>query len=153
MIRRLAGVAVAGVAVALMGFGSVASAGTNLCVATNGEVRAQKGTASCSADEGAGNVAIAHGDKSTATVLSGVRNRATASGDSSTAATYDGDGNTAIATGDSSIALAGGGDGNTAIATGDHSIALAGEGDGNTATAITDGCTADATGSGQTDTC
>src|SRR3954454_18744433 len=61
-----------------------ARANTDLCVAANGEVRAQKGTATCAAD-GTGSVAIAKGDVSSATAIGGDHNRAKARGQFSTA--------------------------------------------------------------------
>lgn len=108
---------------------SVASAGAeapNLCVAANGEVRTQHGTATCTA-EGQGSVARAMGADSSATAAFGDHNRATASGHGSDA-------------------VAEFGNNNTATASGDGSIAVAAVGDNNTATAATDGCGAFANG-------
>ena len=80
-------------AVALAGTGllmaltpGLASAAPDLCVSTNGTVRVQKGTATCSSVAGPGNVAIASGTSSTATAGfsdGDQHNRARASGDNS----------------------------------------------------------------------
>lgn len=133
-----------------------AVAGPDLCVSTMGSVRVEKGTATCSSVEGAGNVAIARGAQSRAaagTTDGDEHNRSTATGVNSVAVTGNGDGNTATASGDGSGADAVNGDGNTATANGDRSFAQAGNGDGNTAIADTEGCLAEAQGTGTTATC
>ena len=139
--------AVVGVVASLLGVQTAAAATANICIATNGEVRVQEGTAFCDAS-GTGSVAIAKGDGSSATATGGNQNRALAIGDGSTAFAGGGDNNTATVYGDSSPALAstatttpppspatsappsrarrGQADNNTATVTGDGSDALAG---------------------------
>jgi hypothetical protein len=155
--KRLTGVTAA-VVVALAAFVSVvgpAGAASNFCIATDGVVRHQSGTATCSAS-GEGSVAIAKGDlsfaratgnynqakalgeNSAALAENGERNTATASGDFSRAVAESGNDNTATASGEGSEAEARVGNGNRAIASGDNSIAEAEEGDGNTAIASGD---------------
>lgn len=165
--RLLCAMAVAAVAASTLLFGvGVATATPDLCVAANGEVRHQAGTATCEAN-GTGSIAIAKGGESIATATERDRNKALAFGDASSAEAIGGTGTKAIATGDGSIALAAAvagngntliassdgqhyvrdtGDGNTAIASGDGSGAFAHLGDGNTAIASGQGCFADAGG-------
>src|SRR4051794_17855962 len=94
--RRCVSTLVATGVIAGVAFGAApAVAATDLCVAANGAVRAQKGTATCAAD-GTGSVAIAKGDGSTATATGGDHNKAKARGQFSTAsAGFGGDNNTA----------------------------------------------------------
>ena len=133
-------------AVALAGTGllialtpGLASAAQDLCVSTNGTVRVQMGTATCSSVAGRGNVAIARGTSSSATAGfsdGDQHNRARASGDNSLAFAGIGSGNTATATGDGSFASAALGNGNTATASGTDSGATA---EGTNQTAIASG--------------
>src|SRR3954451_12458530 len=98
------------------GFGAApAVAASNLCVAANGAVRAQKGTATCAAD-GTGSMAIAKGDVSSATATRGDHNKARALADSSSAVAGLGDNNIATASGVGSTASAVNGDSNIATA-------------------------------------
>ena len=173
-VSRRGAIALAATSLVLAVGAVPASAATDLCVSTNGTVRVQMGTATCSSVAGPGNVAIARGANSHATAgySAGDRNnRATASRDNSEAFAGIGNGNTTTATGDGSGANSGVGDGNTttangtdsgataqgtnqtAIASGDGRSALAVTGDNNTATASSPGCTAEATGGGATDRC
>ncbi len=101
----------------------VAGAATDNCVAANGAVRHQSGTATCEAN-GTGSIAMAHGANSEAEAINGERNHSRAHGDNSDAYTGNGDGNTAAVFGD-----------------------------GSSATAATDGCTAVAVGTGVIDSC
>ena len=82
-----------------------ASAARDMCVAANGAVRHQSGTATCSAD-GRGSTARARGSGSNATATGGDRNRARVRGDNSSAFAGNGDGNTATADGDGCRAVA-----------------------------------------------
>jgi hypothetical protein len=110
-----------------------ASAGQDLCISTNGVVRVQKGTATCSSWPGAGNVAIARGAQSSA--IAGVQ-----AGDTH---------NRAVANGANSQAFSGQGSNNTSTASGDDSFAEAAVGNGNTATANGSGTRATAWGTNQ----
>jgi hypothetical protein len=153
--------AVVGVVASLLGVQTAAAATANICVATNGEVRVQEGTAFCDAS-GTGSVAIAKGDGSSATATGGNQNLALVIGDGSTAFAGGGDNNTATVHGDGGQALAQLGDNNTATVTGDNSTAQA-FGNNNTATVTGDGsfadaraftgCTAEAIGDGVFDFC
>jgi len=130
--------AVAGLVVAI-GAQSAAAA-TNICVAKDGVVLQQSGTASCSADPGS--TAIAQGAGSSATA-GGSGNVAKAIGADSSASTSFGTNQTAIAIqGGTATTLEG--DNLSARAVGDSS-ARAGEAPGNTAIAIGDGSSAVAT--------
>lgn len=73
--------------------GGVSANPTDKCVAANGEVRMQQGTATCEAT-GRGSVARVQGTTSTA-VADGDHNMATVTGDGSTATASNGEGNTA----------------------------------------------------------
>lgn len=105
--------------------GGAAWAQPNICVAANGEVRVEKGTALCDAER-KGSVAVARGDGAAATAVGGERN-------------------TAVAV-NGSFATASSASSNKAIATEGFS-------DGNTAIATSDGCDASATEGGATDRC
>jgi hypothetical protein len=87
---------------------SAAGAAPNLCVATNGVVRHQAGTATCAAD--AGDVAIAKGDFSFAIAVDGTKNKAKAFGDGAEALAFVGNGNTATASTDGCFVTATGND-------------------------------------------
>jgi len=129
----------------------------NVCIAADGHIRRQSGTARCYAAPGTGNIAIARGDNSVAVVLGpGTGNRAEATGDGACAAAGDvvdcslpaptppvvparppragSSGNTARASGFAQ-ALAGRGNHNAAVATGLVADASAADGDRNVATA------------------
>ena len=107
-----------------------ASAATDICIAANGEVQVQKGTATCEA-AGQGSVAIAKGEGSLAVANAGNHNTAKALGEGSTAFAQGGDHNTATASGDGSQAHIFGTN-NTAIASGDSSIVILQAGNNNT---------------------
>jgi hypothetical protein len=105
-----------------------ASAGQDICISTDGVVRVQKGTATCSSWPGAGNAAVARGAHSSATagVQAGdTHNRAVASGANSEAFSGQGSYNTSTASGSDSFAETAVGNGNTATATGSGTRATA----------------------------
>ena len=86
----------------LAGATGIASARPDQCVSTNGQVRVQRGDATCVSGAGSGNVAIAKGAGSFAeagTVPGDSHDRATATGVGSVALAYGGSGNTATASG------------------------------------------------------
>jgi len=120
-----------------------ALAAPDICVATNGAVRHQSGTAECSAHEYAGNVAIAKGADSSAVVGPAVRSRAMALGDGSAAVIEYSNVTTARATGTDSSALSYAGNDQIVIASGDGSTAWTNYSSGQTLLATTDGCTID----------
>src|SRR5215471_8136804 len=112
MRKRWIVIFVAAAGVMTLGAQSAAAA-TDQCVAANGAVRMQKGTATCTAD-GTGSVARVKGANSTASAIGGDHNKATAIGANSVAQVADGSNNTATVSGDNSTAVSGGGDNNTA---------------------------------------
>lgn len=135
MVSRLnVGLALAGLAV-LVSAGPAAAAGParNACLAVNGVVRYEYGTATCLA--GPGSLAIAAGDGAVAFagadwVAGGTRNTAAAYGAGAHAYAGAGNGNTAIAT-DDATASAWGGNGNVALASGFYSYVQVMHGDHN----------------------
>lgn len=149
--RRWVGAAVAAVALALVGLGQAAAAeDPNHCVATNGVVRVQQGTATCETSEGKGVVAIAKGEGSSASNTCDF-SQAKAFGASTRAVilTFPGtscDHNAATSTGFQSRAdvsgTGGAGNRNTAIASGDRSEAGVGNSVESTAIASGDGSSA-----------
>lgn len=104
-MRKAILVAASAASTLLVGVGVAIGARPDMCVAANGAVRHQVGTATCAAD-GKGSVAIAKGPQSSANATNGDHNKAFAFGDASTAQAGDSDHNTAIASGDNSFALA-----------------------------------------------
>ncbi len=140
------GVAAAGV----MALGAQsATAAPNICIAENGVVREQSGTATCEAT-GEGSLAKAKGAKPTPRRPA----RERIGGRSATAAPPPrlGDHNTAIANGDGSLATAGIGERQHRHRPGDCSSATASDGDNNTATVTGDNSSADARGFGDNNT-
>lgn len=94
--------------------GTVSAKGPNICVSVNGDVKVQKGTATCSSvqSDGAANVAIARADGAEAvagSVEGDSGNRATASGVDSFAFALLGDNNTATASGTCNVSATGNG--------------------------------------------
>src|SRR4051794_3117369 len=86
---RRGAAALAGTGLLMALTAGLASAAPDQCVSTNGTVRVQRGTATCSSVTGPGNVAIAQGTNSNATAGSSAgdkHDRARASGDNSLAA-------------------------------------------------------------------
>ena len=65
-------------------YSALAAGEANVCIATNGEVRVQRGTATCVAN-GTGSVAIARGENSVAFATGGDGNQARAIGENSSA--------------------------------------------------------------------
>src|SRR5687767_12195067 len=106
-VRRAVAVSVLVAAVCV----PAAQADTDICVAANGEVRHQSGTATCEAN-GTGSVALAHGANSSAEAINGDANHSLVHGNDSSAYTGGGDGNVAIVRGDEAYAGSGFGDGN-----------------------------------------